>query len=97
MNWIRDLAVVLLAVEAFFIALVPLALLGGLVYGLWWLLRHENLPSWLRVVHAYLSLAQAYIELAMQTLTSPILRAHAALATVRGWLGGKRSTGGGNR
>ena len=74
MNWIRDLAVVLLAVEAFFIALVPLALLGGLVYGLWWLLRHENLPSWLGVVHAYLSLAQAYIELAMQTLTSPILR-----------------------
>jgi hypothetical protein len=94
MNWIRDLAVVLLAVEAFFIALVPLALLGGLIYGLWWLLRHENLPSWLRVAHAYLSLAQAYIELAMQTLTSPILRVHATLATVRGWLGGKRSTGG---
>jgi hypothetical protein len=93
MNWIRDLAVVLLAVEAFFIALVPLALLGGLVYGLWWLLRHENLPSWLRVVQAYLSLAQAYIELAMQTLTSPILRVHATLATVRRWLG-KKSTGG---
>jgi hypothetical protein len=93
MNWIRDLAVVLLAVEAFFIALVPLALLGGLVYGLWWLLRHENLPSWLGVAHAYLSLAQAYVELAMQTLASPILRVHTTLATVRGWLGGNRSTG----
>jgi len=46
---VRDIAVILLAVEAFVLALVPLALLGGLVYGLAWLQRRDNLPSWLRL------------------------------------------------
>jgi hypothetical protein len=88
MNWLRDFAVILLAIEIFVIALVPLMLFGGLVYGLWWLQRHENLPSWLRLAQAYLSLGQAYVELAMLTVIRPILRIHATLATVRSWLGG---------
>jgi hypothetical protein len=88
MNWLRDLAVILLAIEAFFMALVPLVLFGGLVYGLWWLQRHENLPSWLRVAQSYVSLVQAYVVLVMRTVVRPILRVHAALATVQSWLGG---------
>jgi hypothetical protein len=88
MNWIRDCALILLAVEAFIAAMVPLALCGGLVYGLWWLQRHENLPSWLRVAQAYLALGQAYVELAMQIVVRPIWKVHATLATIQGWTRG---------
>ena len=88
MNWMRDLALILLAVEAFIVALVPLALCGGLVYGLWWLQRHENLPSWLQLMRSYLSLIQSYVELAMRMVVKPILQINAALATVQGWLDG---------
>jgi hypothetical protein len=88
MSWIRDLSLILLVVEAFFLALVPLVLFGGLVYGLWWLQRHENLPTWLRVAQAYVSLVQAYVELAMRTVARPILRVHATLAMVQSVFGG---------
>jgi len=87
MPTLRDLSLILLAVEACALALVPLALLGGLVYGLWWLHRHENLPSWLQLAQAYLSLARAYVELAMRAVIRPLLLIHSFLATVQGWLG----------
>ena len=88
MNWIRDLALILLAAEAFAMALAPLALCGGLVYGLWRLQRHENLPTWLQLARSYLALGQSYVELAMRIVVRPILQVHAALATVQGWLEG---------
>lgn len=98
MNWIRDVALILLVVEAFAMALVPLVLCGGLVYGLWWLQRHENLPSWLQLARSYLSLGQSYVELAMRIVVRPILQVHAALATVQGWLEGiAKLAKGGNR
>jgi hypothetical protein len=87
MNWIRDLSLILLAIELFIMALVPLALFGGMVYGLWWLRRRENLPAWLKLGQAYVTLIQAYVELAMATAVRPILRVYTALATVQGWLG----------
>jgi hypothetical protein len=87
MGWIRDLSIILLAIETCIIALVPLALFGGLVYAFWWLQRRENLPAWLKLVQAYIALIQAYVELAMTTVVRPILKVYAALATVRGWLG----------
>lgn len=46
---LRDVALILLALEAFALALIPLALLGALVYGLSWLQRREHLPAWLKV------------------------------------------------
>ncbi len=88
MNWIRNLALILLAAEAFIAALVPLALFGGLVYGMWWLQRHENLPTWLQLIRAYVSLAQSYIELAMQMIIKPVVQVNAILATIQGWLDG---------
>ncbi len=87
MTTIRDFSLILLAVEAFVLALMPLALFGGLVYGLWWLQRHENLPSWLKLAQAYLALGQAYVELAMRAVVRPFLLIHSILATVQGWLG----------
>jgi hypothetical protein len=87
MNLLRDFSLILLAAEAFVLALVPLMLLGGLVYGLWWLQRHENLPSWLKLAQAYLALGRAYVELAMRAVVGPIMLAHSILATVQRWLG----------
>ena len=90
----RDLSVILLAGTGFALALIPLALFGGLVYGLWWLQRHENLPSWLRVAQAYVDLGRAYVELAMKVVVRPVLLAHAVLAKVQGWFGSVGSVGG---
>lgn len=86
MTWARDLALILLAAEAFLVALLPLVLCGGLVYGLGQLLRHDRLPSWLGLLKAYLALGQAYIELGMATLVRPILALHSAVARFRGWV-----------
>ena len=84
---LRDFSLILLAIEAFVMALLPLLLVGGLTYGLWWLRRRENLPSWLKLAQAYLSLASSYVELAMAVVIKPVLFVHAILATVQGWLG----------
>jgi hypothetical protein len=84
---VRDLSLILLAVEAFVLALIPLALLGALVYGLFYLQRHQNLPSWLSLIHAYLNLALSYVELGMAAIVRPIFWINRILATVQGWLG----------
>ncbi|RLC95371.1 MAG: hypothetical protein DRI77_10090 [Chloroflexi bacterium] len=95
---LSNLSLILLAVEAFIIALIPLILCGGLVYGLWWLQRHENLPSWLRLAQAYLALGRAYVELAMRAVIKPILLLHSAVATAQNWLGAiTKFAKGGNR
>ena len=86
MNWMRDVALILLAVELFVIALIPTLLCGGLVYGLWWLRRHDNMPRWLKLAQAYLALVQAYVELALGLLVRPILALNSALATAQSWL-----------
>ncbi len=93
MSLLRDLSLILLAGGAFVMALVPLALFGGLVYGLWYLQRHENLPSWLQLAQVYLALGRAYVELVMQAVVRPILLVHSTLATVQGWLGAIRGRG----
>jgi hypothetical protein len=97
MSWLRDLAVILLVAEAFVAALAPLVLCGAVVYGLWRLQRHENLPTWLRIGQAYLALALAYIELAMQMILRPVFAVHSAVAQVQGCLNaaaGLRRSGG---
>jgi len=86
MTVLSNLSIILLAAEAFVIALVPLILCGGLVYGLWWLQRHENLPSWLKLAQAYLELGRAYVEMAMRAVVKPVLLVHSTVATVQNWL-----------
>jgi hypothetical protein len=94
---LRDLSIILIGIEAFLIALMPLAVLGALVYGLGWLQRHENLPSWLRLAQAYTSLGRSYVELAMALVVRPCLFVNAALATVPRWLTLVVRTGGDNQ
>jgi hypothetical protein len=94
---LRDLAIILIAVEAFVLALVPLVLFGALVYSLGWLGRHENLPGWLKLAQAYVALAQAYVEMAMAIVVRPILFINSISATIRRWLGGVAKVGGDNQ
>ena len=90
MNVLRDLSVILLAAQAFLFALVPLALFGGLVYGVWWLRMHRNLPNWLRKVRGYVTLGLSFVDRAMDALAKPVIAVHAAFATLEGWFRGLR-------
>jgi hypothetical protein len=94
MSLLRDLSLILLAVIAFALALVPVVLLGGLAYGLWRLQRHENLPTWLGVAHSYLKLVLAYVELAMATAVRPIVIVYSIQSRVAGWLRALAKLGG---
>lgn len=85
MNVLRDISVILLAAEAFLFALIPLALFGALVYGVWWLRMHRNMPSWLRTARVHVNLGLSYVELAMDTIAAPVIAAHKAAAAVEGW------------
>ncbi|MGD2178773.1 MAG: hypothetical protein PVG71_13235 [Anaerolineae bacterium] len=86
MNVLRDLSVILLAAEACIFILIPLALFAGLVYGVWWLLRHRNLPTWLRMAREYLMTGLSYVEVATEAVAKPVLAVHGALATVEAWI-----------
>ncbi len=92
---LRDLSVILLAAQAFFCTLIPLALSAGVVYGVWWLRRRQNLPAWLRTGREYLSTGLSYIDRAMAAVTKPIFAANRALATVRAWIRFLSRRGGG--
>lgn len=83
MATLRDIALILLALEVAVLALFSLAALGGAVYGLSWLRRCSNLPRWLRVVRACAGLGQEYIELAMTLVVWPVFLVHQAAAFVR--------------
>jgi hypothetical protein len=91
---LRDIAIIIIAVEMFVFALVPITLVGALVYGAWLLRKHENLPSWLKLAQAYLALGLGYVQLAMAIIVRPILMINSAVATVRGWVAGIAKAGG---
>mgnify|MGYP006311804347 CR=1 FL=1 len=83
---LRDLSVILLAAEAFLFALISLALFGAMVYGVWRLRRHRNLPSWLSTGRGYVMLALSYVERAMELVAQPVIAAHSTSAKVTGWI-----------
>jgi hypothetical protein len=93
MSLLRDLALILLAIEGFILALVPLVLFGGLVYGMWWLRRHENLPSWLHLAQSYLELGRSYVDLGMALVVRPIFAVNAFVAKVQTWVNGVKLGG----
>ncbi len=85
MNVLRDISVILLAAEVFLLSLIPLALVGAVVYGVWWLRRHRNMPSWLGAARTHFGLGLSYVEMAMDALAKPVIVAHKAAAAVEGW------------
>lgn len=93
MGILRDISVIMLAAGAFVFTLVPLALSGVLVYGVWRLLKHENLPTWLRRGREMLTAGLSTVELVMDRVTRPIFAVQTACATVEGWIRGVRRGG----
>ncbi|MGD2105927.1 MAG: hypothetical protein PVJ55_12525 [Anaerolineae bacterium] len=86
MNVIRDISVILLAAEAFLFALIPLALFGVIVYGVWRLMRPQHLPTWLRTARCYVTMGLSYVESAMRAVVRPVMAAHKAGAALGGWI-----------
>jgi hypothetical protein len=86
MHVLRDVSAILLAAEVSIFILIPLALFGGLVYGFWQLLRHQNLPTWLRMAREYLMTGLSYVEGVMGAVTKPVFAVHGASATVQAWI-----------
>ena len=84
MHVLRDISVILLVSEAVVFALIPLALFGALVYGIWRLRRHQNLPTWLRLAQNYLGQGLSYVELAMSWIAKPVFATHTAFAHLTG-------------
>ncbi|HEC33498.1 MAG TPA: hypothetical protein ENI37_02140 [Chloroflexi bacterium] len=85
MSVLRDVALVILALEGVVLTLAALAMLAAINYGLlrfrWW----HTVPRWLAVVWGYLALAQRIVERVCRAVVSPILavaRAWAALSGV---------------
>ncbi len=85
MGILRDLALILLALEAAIGSLVMVALLVAVHYGLyrsrWW----RVLPRWLLTVRQYLVLGQRGVEQVSRRAAAPILTvasARAALASI---------------
>jgi len=92
---LRDISVIILSAGAFVFTLIPLALSGVVVYGVWRLLRHRNLPTWLRTGREYLTLGLSYVEQAMDVVTRPFFAVHRAFATAGGWIRALTERGGG--
>lgn len=95
MSILRDVSVIILSAGAFIFTLIPLALSGAVVYGVWRLLRHQNLPTWLRTAREYLTLGLSYVDLAMDAVTKPLFAVNAAFARVAGWIRVLTKRGGG--
>jgi hypothetical protein len=81
-NW-RDLAVVLLALEAFIMGLVPVAIFFFLVKGLLWLIR--KLRATAPIVQSYFRKAAEISETVSQRASAPIIAASATSAKVQRW------------
>ncbi len=86
MGVLRDLALILLAVEAAFGALVGVALGAAVNYGLyrsrWW----RALPRWFLQARGVLSLGQQAVERACRRAAMPIIAASSARAALAGML-----------
>ncbi len=81
-NW-RDLAVVLLALEAFLLSLIPGVILYFGVRGVSQLIR--KLRTLAPTVQGYFRKAATLTEEVSQHAVTPVIAASAALAQLRGW------------
>ena len=80
---LRDVAVILLMLEAMVIMLVPLAITFGSWYGVRWLRR--KLPPVFAQARKYLALFKLYVERGGAAAVAPIIAAYAAVAQLRAW------------
>lgn len=86
MSTLRDVALIILALEGAVFTLIALALLAGANYGLfrsrWW----HKLPRWFALVREYLDLGQGVVERVSRAIVSPVLKAETSRATLSAWI-----------
>ena len=80
---LRDVSVILLAIESFVLLLIPAAILAASVYGVHWLRR--KLPLLFAQVRKYLVLVQLYVNRASAAAAAPVIRMHAVAAQWSTW------------
>lgn len=81
-NW-RDLAIVLLALEAFLLSLIPAVILYFALRGMSWLIR--KLRSVMPTVQGYFRKAATVTEEISQQAVAPVITTSVALTQLRGW------------
>jgi hypothetical protein len=86
MSTLRDIALIILAIEGAIITLILLALLAGANYGLfrsqWW----HRLPRWFALVRAYLDMGRGTVERVSRAIVSPVFKAETTRASFSVWV-----------
>ncbi|MBN1874464.1 MAG: hypothetical protein JXA33_09565 [Anaerolineae bacterium] len=70
----RDIALIFLSLEAFVVALVPLAIFAGLAYGVYWL--KLRIRTGLQIAQGYAQEVYEYVERASKAVAEPFIRVH---------------------
>jgi hypothetical protein len=81
---LRNIGIVILAVEVFLVSLVPAAIFFFLIWGVTRLMAAMRIRG--PVVRGYFRKAAETAEQTSQQIASPFVSAHAATAHVHGWL-----------
>jgi hypothetical protein len=80
---LRDLSIILLAIEAFIIGLVPAVLFFFMIKGVLWLNR--KLPVAGSVVRGYFRKAERSTKVASERIAAPFITAGATTARIKRW------------
>jgi hypothetical protein len=75
MGTARDIALIFLSLQALVIALVPLAIVGALAYGVFKLVGLTR--RYMRMAHMYAQQAQYAVERASRAVAEPFIKAYA--------------------
>jgi hypothetical protein len=82
MGVLRDIALILLAIEGAVFTLLVLVVLGAINYGMirfrWW----HVIPGWFAVGRSYLDIGLHYVERACEVVTKPVFAAYTLEAQV---------------
>ena len=76
----RDIALIFLSIEALVMALVPLAVLAGLVYGVYWL--RGKVTEGLHIAQQYAQKLYVTVEKASVTVTKPFIKVHTTVRMI---------------
>ncbi len=74
MGTARDIALIFLSLEALVIALIPLALISGLAYGVYRL--QKLVRQYLKLGQVYAQKAHAQVVKASRAVVDPLIRVH---------------------
>jgi hypothetical protein len=79
----RDVSLIFLIIQAMLLSLVPLAIVGGMVYGMRRL--YAVLPGLFARVRAIMAIAHMWIEQVSTTVAAPIISVYALAARLSAW------------